>query len=62
MSKMIRSTSWGMQLDAAVVRGGGSDLDALRKVSVDALTNPTYETLRKRPEEHDEVVGAFTRG
>lgn len=50
MLKMTRSTSWGMQLDPAVVHQGDSDLDALRKVSVDALTNPTYEALWKRLE------------
>ncbi len=49
-SKVILNTTWGMQLDPAFVHGGDSDLEALRKVSVDALTNPTYETLRKRLE------------
>ena len=49
-SKVILNTTWGMQLDPAVVHQGDSDLETLRKVSVDALTNPTYETLRKRLE------------
>ena len=39
-----------MHLDPAYVHEGESDLDALRQVSVGALTNPTTDTLRKRLE------------
>nr|ART41025.1 L748 [uncultured bacterium] len=49
-SKVILNTTWGMHLDPAHVHQGDSDLDALRQVSVNALLNPTTETLRKRLE------------
>ena len=49
-SKVILNTTWGMHLDPAHAREGDSDLDALREVSVNALLNPTTETLRKRLE------------
>jgi len=49
-SKVILNTSWGMHLDPAYVHEGESDLDALRQVSVNALLDPTTETLRKRLE------------
>lgn len=49
-SKVILNTTWGMHHDPAHAREGNSDLDALREVSVNALLNPTTETLRKRLE------------
>ena len=49
-SKIILNTTWGMHLDPTHVHEGESDLDALRQVSVNALLNPTTETLRKRLE------------
>ena len=49
-SKVILNTTWGMALDPAHVHEGDSDLDALRTSSVNALLNPTAETLRKRLE------------
>jgi pimeloyl-ACP methyl ester carboxylesterase len=47
-SKVILNTSWGMHLDPAHVHEGGSDLNALRETSMNALLNPTPELLRKR--------------
>jgi len=47
-SKVILNTSWGMHLDPAHVHEGGSDLNALRETSMNALLNPTRELLRKR--------------
>jgi 2-hydroxy-6-oxonona-2,4-dienedioate hydrolase len=47
-SKVILNTSWGMHLDPGHVYEGGSDLNALRETSMNALLNPTPELLRKR--------------
>lgn len=49
-SKVILNTTWGMHLDPEFAPEGDADLDALRTVSVNALLNPTTETLRKRLE------------
>ncbi len=49
-SKVILNTAWGMALDPTKVHESESDLDSLRTTSVNALTNPTRELLKKRLE------------
>lgn len=47
---VVLNTTWGMALDPTKVDEGHFDLDALRRTSVGALTNPTKEAIRKRLE------------
>jgi pimeloyl-ACP methyl ester carboxylesterase len=47
---VVLNTTWGMALDPARVMVGHVDLDALRQISVSALTNPSKALIRKRLE------------
>jgi 2-hydroxy-6-oxonona-2,4-dienedioate hydrolase len=47
---IVLNTSWGIKLDPAKVKSVAGDLESLRQISVTALNNPTYESIRKRME------------
>jgi len=45
---LVLNTAWGMRFDSGTVKESALDLDLLRETSVNALNNPTRETIRKR--------------
>ena len=48
--RVILNTAWGMKLDPAHVAEQEADLATLKEVSLNALADPSRETMRKRME------------